>query len=67
MVFGRVVLITAWETTVRDGRPRIEELRPIARLGGNEWTTLGEVREIRRIPYKKWAGDPSIGEKLRGD
>ena len=46
---------------------RIEELRPIARLGGNEWTTLGEVREIRRIPYKKWAGDPSIGEKLRGD
>ena len=59
--------ITAWESAVRDGRPRIEELRPLARLGGNEWTTLGEVREIRRIPYKKWADDPSIGEKLRGD
>jgi flavin reductase (DIM6/NTAB) family NADH-FMN oxidoreductase RutF len=67
VVFGSVVLITAWESAVRDGRPRIEELRPIARLGGNEWATLGEVREIRRIPYKKWAGDPSIGEKLRGD
>jgi flavin reductase (DIM6/NTAB) family NADH-FMN oxidoreductase RutF len=67
VVFGRVVLITAWESAVRDGRPRIEELRPLARLGGNEWTTLGEVREIRRIPYKKWADDPSIGEKLRGD
>jgi flavin reductase (DIM6/NTAB) family NADH-FMN oxidoreductase RutF len=67
VVFGRVALITAWESVVRDGRPRIEELMPLARLGGNEWSTIGEVREIRRIPYRKWAEDPSIGEKLRGD
>ena len=66
VVFGRVLVISVWESAVRDGRPRIEELRPLARLGGNEWTTLGDVREIRRIPYRTWTGDPSIGEKLRG-
>jgi flavin reductase (DIM6/NTAB) family NADH-FMN oxidoreductase RutF len=67
VVFGRVVQISVWEEAVRDGRPRIEHLRPLARLGGNEWSTIGEVKEIRRIPFKKWAEDPSIGEQLRGD
>jgi flavin reductase (DIM6/NTAB) family NADH-FMN oxidoreductase RutF len=66
VVFGRVRAITVWERAVRDGRPRIEELRPLARLGGNEWTTLGEVREIRRIPFKTWTEDPSIGDRVRG-
>jgi flavin reductase (DIM6/NTAB) family NADH-FMN oxidoreductase RutF len=66
VVFGRVQLISVWESAVRDGRPRIEELHPLARLGGNEWSTLGEVREISRIPYKRWTEDPSIGERVRG-
>lgn len=66
VVFGRVVGISAWESTVRDGRPRIEHLRPLARLGGNEWSTIGEVKEIPRIPYRRWEEDPSIGERLRG-
>jgi flavin reductase (DIM6/NTAB) family NADH-FMN oxidoreductase RutF len=67
VVFGRVQAISVWESAVRDGRPRIEHLHPLARLGGNEWSTLGEIREIRRIPYKKWADDPGIGEQVRGD
>ena len=33
--------------------------------GGNEWTALGEVREIKRIPYRRWSEDPTIGENLR--
>jgi flavin reductase (DIM6/NTAB) family NADH-FMN oxidoreductase RutF len=66
VVFGAVQAITAWEDAVRDGRPRIEELRPLARLGGNEWSTIGEIREIRRIPYGRWTEDPTIGEQLRG-
>src|SRR4051794_16635098 len=66
VVFGAVQAITAWESAVRDGRPRIEELRPLARLGGNEWSTIGEVKEIARIPYGKWSDDPSIGEQVRG-
>lgn len=67
VVFGRVVAVSAWAGAVRDGRPRIEELRPLARLGGNEWCTVGEVRVISRIPYRAWAEDPTIGERVRGD
>jgi flavin reductase (DIM6/NTAB) family NADH-FMN oxidoreductase RutF len=66
VVFGRVVAISAWESVVRDGRPRIEDLQPLARLGGNEWSTIGEIKEIRRISYTQWTEDPEIGERLRG-
>jgi flavin reductase (DIM6/NTAB) family NADH-FMN oxidoreductase RutF len=66
VVFGNVLHISAWESAVRDGRPRIEMLKPLARLGGNEWSTIGEVTEIARIPYRRWTDDPSIGERLRG-
>jgi len=66
VVFGRVELISVWASAVRDGRPRIEHLQPLARLGGNEWSTIGEIREIPRIPYRHWAEEPSIGEQLRG-
>jgi flavin reductase (DIM6/NTAB) family NADH-FMN oxidoreductase RutF len=67
VVFGRVLHIAVWESAVRDGRPRIEHLQPLARLGGNEWSTIGEVKEIRRIPYRAWSEDPSIGAQVRGD
>ena len=67
VVFGRVQLISVWEDAVRDGRPRIEHLRPLARLGGNEWSTIGEVKEIARIPFGTWSEDPAIGERLRSD
>jgi flavin reductase (DIM6/NTAB) family NADH-FMN oxidoreductase RutF len=67
VVFGRVVAISAWASAVQDGRPRIEALQPLARLGGNEWSTIGEVKQIARIPYQQWTDDPSIGEQLRGD
>jgi flavin reductase (DIM6/NTAB) family NADH-FMN oxidoreductase RutF len=66
VVFGRVLGVSVWEHAVRDGRPRIEHLDPLARLGGNEWATLGEVLQMPRIPYTKWSEDPSIGERLRG-
>jgi flavin reductase (DIM6/NTAB) family NADH-FMN oxidoreductase RutF len=66
VVFGRVLSISVWEEAVRDGRPRIEHLQPLARLGGNEWSTIGEVKEIPRIPFSTWSEDPSIGERLRG-
>jgi hypothetical protein len=26
-------------------------------LGGNEWSTIGEVREIPRVPYTTWVAD----------
>jgi flavin reductase (DIM6/NTAB) family NADH-FMN oxidoreductase RutF len=67
VVLGRVLHAAVWETAVRDGRPRIEHMKPLARLGGNEWSTIGEVKEIARIPYRTWTDDPSIGERVRGD
>ena len=66
VVFGAVQAISAWESVVRDGRPRIENLQPLARLGGNEWATIGQVKEIARIPYRKWSEDPGIGDRVRG-
>ena len=34
----------------------IDKLRPLARLGRNEWSTIGEVLDITRIPYGEWPG-----------
>jgi flavin reductase (DIM6/NTAB) family NADH-FMN oxidoreductase RutF len=67
VVFGQVQMISAWASAVRDGRPRIQQLQPLARLGGNEWSTIGEIREIPRIPYLHWAEEPTIGQRVRGD
>ncbi|MEU4312327.1 flavin reductase family protein [Nocardia sp. NPDC024068] len=36
--------------------PAVDLLRPLARLGRNEWSTIGEVRDIARIPYEQWPG-----------
>jgi flavin reductase (DIM6/NTAB) family NADH-FMN oxidoreductase RutF len=51
VVFGRVVHLAVAESVVRDGRARIELLRPMARLGGNEWSAIGEVSSRPRTPY----------------
>lgn len=56
VVFGRVVH-AAVRTDALDGdHPMIERLRPLARLGRDEWSTLGEVLEISRIPHREWPG-----------
>lgn len=54
VVFGRVVLIAIDEDVLVDGHPEIERLRPLARLGRRQWSTIGEVREIGRIRYEDW-------------
>ena len=54
VVFGRVVLISIAEDVLVDGYPEIERLRPLARLGRRQWSTIGEVKEIGRIKYKNW-------------
>ncbi|MGW3169340.1 flavin reductase family protein [Streptomyces sp. NPDC001153] len=57
VVFGRVVHAAVREDVLVDGRPGIGLLRPLSRLGGNEWGTLGEVRELARVPYRDGTGD----------
>ncbi|GAB3715506.1 flavin reductase family protein [Nocardiopsis nanhaiensis] len=51
VVFGRVLNAAVDEGVLVDGHPEATLLRPMARLGRNEWSTLGEVRAIDRIPY----------------
>lgn len=52
VVFGEVVHAAVASTAMRAGHPEITELRPIARLGGDEWATVGEVRAMKRIRYQ---------------
>ena len=58
VVIGRVVHASiASDVWADDGRlPAIEKLRPLARLGRDQWSTIGEVRAITRIPYGRWPG-----------
>ena len=53
LVFGRVVHAAADENYIVDGRPSSELLRPLTKLGGDEWGTLGEVLHLSRIPYEE--------------
>ncbi|AYN37889.1 flavin reductase family protein [Streptomyces dangxiongensis] len=57
VVFGRVVHAAVHEDALVAGRPDIELLRPLSRLGGNEWGTVGEVHELARAPYRDTARD----------
>ncbi|WP_019066440.1 flavin reductase family protein [Streptomyces hokutonensis] len=54
VVFGRVVHIAVDETVLENGHPEITRLRPLARLGKDEWSTIGDVLDLRRIRYADW-------------
>jgi flavin reductase (DIM6/NTAB) family NADH-FMN oxidoreductase RutF len=61
VVIGRVVHASIG-SDVFDGDtehgdlPDIGKLRPLARLGKNQWSTIGEILEIARIPHRDWPG-----------
>lgn len=55
MIFGEVVHLAVKHEVLRDGRPEIELLKPVARLGANEWSTIGAVSSRRRIPFSEIA------------
>jgi len=54
VVLGRVVHVAIAQEAMRDGRPAVDLLRPLARLGGSEWSTIGEVLKIER---PRWGED----------
>ncbi|TCM47106.1 flavin reductase (DIM6/NTAB) family NADH-FMN oxidoreductase RutF [Kribbella sp. VKM Ac-2568] len=56
VVIGRVRHISIDESVLDGSHPEITRLRPLARLGKDEWSTLGEVREITRIRHAEWPG-----------
>ncbi len=51
VVFGQVVWVAVDERVLRGGQPAVDLLRPLARLGGIQWSTIGEVSERRRVPF----------------
>jgi flavin reductase (DIM6/NTAB) family NADH-FMN oxidoreductase RutF len=54
VVFGRVIHIAIDEAVLDNGHPEATRLRPLARLGKDEWGILGEVLDLRRIRYTDW-------------
>jgi flavin reductase (DIM6/NTAB) family NADH-FMN oxidoreductase RutF len=56
VVMGRVVHAVVDEEVIENGRPAIDRLKPLSRLGANEWGNHGQIREISRIAYRDWPG-----------
>jgi len=47
-----VLRIAVSESILADGRVDVRLLQPVARLGGPNWASLGEVLTIRRKKYE---------------
>ncbi len=59
VVFGEVVWAVVDEAVLREDRPEARLLTPLARLGADEWSTLGDISERQRVPYASIAQVPS--------
>lgn len=71
VVFGRVVHAAVDEDVLDGDHPRYDLMKPLARLGRDEWGLARETRWITRIPYDQWpghfAGTSEPGGAVRGD
>ncbi len=56
LVFGEVLHAVVSEEVLDGGQPVSTALKPLSRLGRNEWGTAGQIREITRIPVEEWPG-----------
>lgn len=57
VVFGRVVHVAVAQEVMVDGHPEISRLRPLSRLGKDEWAKVGEIVEIGRTSYQQWQAE----------
>jgi flavin reductase (DIM6/NTAB) family NADH-FMN oxidoreductase RutF len=55
LVLGRVVHAAVAEEVVVDGHPDSRLMKPLSRLGRNEWGTVGALHDIPRIPFSDTA------------
>ncbi len=55
-MFGRVLHAVVSTDALQDGRPEVRRLKPLSRLGADEWGTHGEIRDITRIRHADWPG-----------
>jgi flavin reductase (DIM6/NTAB) family NADH-FMN oxidoreductase RutF len=54
LVLGEVVHAAVDEAVLLDGHPDMALLRPLSRLGRNEWGTTVEVVPVHRLSYADW-------------
>jgi flavin reductase (DIM6/NTAB) family NADH-FMN oxidoreductase RutF len=54
IILGRVVHAVVSDDVLVDGHPEVTRMRPLTRLGKEEWGTLGGVVELSRIRYADW-------------
>ena len=52
LVIGEIVLFHIDDRIYQDGRIDIEGLRPLGRLAGTHYTTLGRIVSMKRKPYQ---------------
>lgn len=61
VVIGEVTVAAIDDGALDEGHPEITRLRPLARLGRNEWSGVGPVRSISRIRAADWPGHYAPG------
>jgi hypothetical protein len=66
VVFGSVVHAAVAPEVMVDGRPEFGLLRPLARLGKDEWSRPGEVVSVPRIRYADWPGNETPAKQTPG-
>ena len=54
VVFGEVTCIAVDASVLVDGRAAIDRLDPIARLGGSDWSKIGEITTRRRLSVEEY-------------
>ena len=52
VIFGRVVALAVDERVFDGDHPDIERMKPLARLGRDEWSEVGPLLRAARIPYE---------------
>ena len=53
VVFGEVVWAVVSESALLHDRPEVSLLRPVSRLGADEWGTAGQVSARKRVPFSQ--------------
>lgn len=56
LVFGEVMHVAVSEEVMDGAHPRVDLLKPLSRLGLDEWGTMGQIRRIKRIRVDDWPG-----------
>lgn len=57
LVLGEVTHLVVATEMLEGNYLRVDQLKPLSRLGGNEWGTVGRVLEKHRIRFTDWPGD----------